>query len=57
MHVASDWQARKKFVKKRSLQIVKEHFEQIFDAVCLSAAGHKHVLIIWRCYGTARSIR
>ncbi|MBS0423840.1 MAG: hypothetical protein JSR71_05290 [Proteobacteria bacterium] len=35
--VASDGQTRRNQVKKRSLQVVNEHFERDFNAVWLSA--------------------
>jgi hypothetical protein len=41
MNVASDGQARRKTAKKRSVQVVHEHFELFFNTAWPSAAGHK----------------
>ncbi|CDL51374.1 hypothetical protein UUU_05000 [Klebsiella pneumoniae subsp. pneumoniae DSM 30104 = JCM 1662 = NBRC 14940] len=44
-------------MRKRSLQNVNEHFEQIFNAVFPSTAEHKQVLIISRTDGRAQLTR
>ncbi len=51
------WVDKEKFVRKRSLQNVNEHFEQIFNAVFPSTAEHKQVLIISRTDGRAQLTR
>ncbi|PKH63570.1 hypothetical protein E0L35_07150 [Halomonas sp. ATBC28] len=50
INVMSEGQTRQKSTKKRSLRVVNEHFEAIFNAVWSSAIVNQRFLIIWSLY-------